>query len=252
MTSSQHWNPQQYAEQGRFVSDLGMPVVDLLAPLAGERILDLGCGDGVLTRKLLDLGCSVVGVDASAEMVAAARALGVDARVVDGKALSYNSEFDAVFSNAALHWMSDLKQVVSGVWHALKPGGRFVAEFGAQGNVAAIVSALESALKARGNAVNSPWHFPTPQAFGQLLEASGFTVQVLERIPRPTRLPGDVGGWLQTFAHPYLAEIPATERKDFINMLVEQLRPQLCNAAGKWYADYVRLRVAASKPATAG
>ena len=107
MTSSQaqHWNPEQYGKNARFVSDLGMPVVDLLSPQSGERILDLGCGDGALSLKLVELGCKVVGVDSSAEMIRAADSLGLDAHVVDGQSLPYDSEFDAVFSNAALHWM---------------------------------------------------------------------------------------------------------------------------------------------------
>lgn len=245
--SKQQWNPSQYAEQGRFVSELGMPVVELLSPSPGERILDLGCGDGALTRYLMDIGCDVLGVDASAEMIAAAKARGVDALVVDGQSLNFDEEFNAVFSNAALHWMPDLQQVVTGVWLALKPGGRFVAEFGAEGNVATIVSALESALADRGQVIESPWQFPNPRWFGQLLETSGFKIRTLEIIPRPTLLPGDVGGWLRTFAHPYLAAMAECERDKFIEMLVEQLRPRLCDAGGNWYADYVRLRFSALK-----
>lgn len=252
ISNTQHWNPTQYAAQGRFVSDLGMPVVELLSPQAGEHILDLGCGDGAITSKLVSMGCCVLGVDASAEMIEAARALGVDARVMDGQSLDFRHEFDAVFSNAALHWMPDLQQVVAGVWQALKPGGRFVGEFGAEGNVAAIVSALESELKARGKSVSSPWNFPYPDAFARLLETAGFELHSLERIPRPTLLPGDVGGWLLTFAQPYLVPIAEDEREDFIRTIIEQLQPRLCDADGNWYADYVRLRFSASKPADAG
>lgn len=244
---TQHWDPAKYAEQGHFVAELGMPVVKLLSPRDGERILDLGCGDGALTIKLLEFGCSVIGIDASPEMVAAAQARGVDAHVMDGQSLSYTNEFDAVFSNAALHWMLHPAQVLAGVWFALKPGGRFVAEFGAQGNVAAIISALEAALEARGKHAISPWYFPRPEAFKQLLEASGFKVDTLEHHPRPTRLPGDVGGWLQTFAQPYLAALSEAERVSVISEIVERLRPELCDPEGDWYADYVRLRFAAYK-----
>src|SRR5579862_761228 len=125
--ADQTWNPQDYDQNARFVTDLGMGVVELLAPKSGERILDLGCGDGVLTKKLLDFGCQVVGVDASPEFIVAARTLGLDARLMDGQALTFNGEFDAVFSNAALHWMKQLEKVIDGVFRALKPGGRFVA-----------------------------------------------------------------------------------------------------------------------------
>ena len=126
-TTNQSWDPDAYARNARFVSDLGAPVVELLAPQAGERILDLGCGDGALTIKLAEMGCDVVGVDSSAPQIEAARRLGLDARVADGERLSFDAEFDAVFSNAAIHWMKPVDDVIAGVWRALLPGGRFVA-----------------------------------------------------------------------------------------------------------------------------
>jgi trans-aconitate methyltransferase len=138
-TEQQQWSPEQYAKNARFVSDLGMPVVALLAPRARERILDVGCGDGPLTKKLVELGCDVVGIDASAAMVEAAKAMGLDARVMDGQTLQFEGEFDAVFSNAALHWMKQADAVIAGVWRALKPGGRFVGEFGGDGNTATVL-----------------------------------------------------------------------------------------------------------------
>jgi len=224
-----------------------MPIVELLAPQAGERILDLGCGDGALTIKLVELGCTVVGVDSSAAMINAAKSLGLDARVVAGESLQFANEFDAVFSNTALHWMKNPEGVIAGVWRALKPGGRFVGEFGGYGNVAAIVTALESALSARGMVVTSPWFFPRPKAYSELLEASGFKVLTMELIPRPTLLPGDVGGWLETFAQPYTAALPASDRQRLIAEVVEALRSVLCDANGNWRADYVRLRFSARK-----
>ena len=143
-TEHQQWNPEQYEKNARFVSDLGMPVVTLLEPRAGERILDVGCGDGPLTKKLVEMGCEVVAVDASPAMIEAAKALGLDARVMDGQALQFAREFDAVFSNAALHWMKQPEAVINGVWQALKPGGRFVAEFGGDGNTATVLRALDT------------------------------------------------------------------------------------------------------------
>jgi trans-aconitate methyltransferase len=247
-SNTQNWNPAQYGKNARFVSDLGMPIVELLSPQPGERILDLGCGDGALTIKLVELGCTVVGVDSSAEMVNAAKSLRLDARVVDGQSLQFTNEFDAVFSNAALHWMKNPEGVISGVWHALKPGGRFVGEFGGYGNVAAIVTALESLLSARGMVVASPWFFPRPKEYSALLEASGFEVKTVDLIPRPTLLPGDVGGWLETFAQPYISALPAIDRQRFISEVVEALRNVLCDANDDWRADYVRLRFFATKP----
>jgi trans-aconitate methyltransferase len=244
------WDPKRYSEQGRFVSDLGGPVLELLAPRTGERILDLGCGDGVLTKCLADLGCEVVGVDSSPEMIAAARGLGLDARVADGRSLPFETEFDAVFSNAALHWMKDLDLVVEGVWRALRPGGRFVGECGAPENVGAIVAALEAELSARGidPKLLNPWFFPEKQELRRLLEEHGFLVRVLEKFARPTPLPGDLVGWLETFARSFVAAVSQAERKEFLEAVSERCRPALCDEHGTWTADYVRLRFAALRP----
>jgi trans-aconitate methyltransferase len=253
MTSShtQHWSPEQYGKNARFVSDLGMPVVELLSAQSGERILDLGCGDGVLSLKLVDIGCEVVGIDSSAEMIKAAKSRGLDAHVMDGRSLPFGNEFDAVFSNAALHWMREAEQVVAGVWRALKPGGRFVGEFGGYGNVASIVTALESALSVRGVTGPNIWYFPRPEEYRKLLEARGFEVRAIDLIPRPTLLPGDVGGWLETFAQPYTAVLPEDERQGFVAEVIETLRNVLCDTNGDWKADYVRLRFSSTKPTTA-
>ena len=241
------WNPNSYAENARFVSDLGASVIDLLSPQAGERILDLGCGDGALTSELSNRGCHVVGIDSSPAMIAASRNRGLDARVIDGQFLRFNNEFDAVFSNAALHWMSDPKSVIDGVWRALRPGGRFVGEFGGDGNVATIVSAIESALAARGLSVDCPWFFPGPDDYQERLESVGFEVRDIALFSRPTMLPGDVRGWLTTFAHPYTVVVPKDERNEFISEIVDSLRKTLVDSDGNWIADYFRLRFAATK-----
>ena len=146
----QPWSASNYAEHGRFVADLAGGVFELLNPQRGERILDLGCGDGALTKKLVETGASVVGVDSSADMIAAAKSLGLDARLISAENLSFESEFDAVFSNAALHWMHDQNAVLAGVARALKPGGRFVAEMGGHGNIAAIEVALRAVFARNG------------------------------------------------------------------------------------------------------
>jgi trans-aconitate methyltransferase len=250
VSPQQTWDPERYARNARFVADLGMPVVELLAPVAGEHVLDLGCGDGALTEKLVALGCTVVGVDGSAEQVAAARARGLDCRVMDGEQLSFDGEFDAVFSNAALHWMKRPDAVIAGVWRALKPGGRFVAECGGRGCVATIERALADALARRGidGGRANPWYFPTTEEYGARLQTRGFRVDSIALIPRPTPLPGDITAWLETFAESFTATLPVAERVAFLAEVQAALRPHLCDAQGNWTADYVRLRFAATKP----
>ena len=249
MAHQQTWDPDRYARNARFVAELGAPVVDLLAPRAGERILDLGCGDGVLTAKLASLGCHVIGVDASAQQIDAARKLGLDARVMNGEALDFDSEFDAVFSNAALHWMRDPAKVIAGVRRALRPHGRFVGELGGHGCVPKIKKALVEALNRRGmdGEAASPWYFPTVADYSQHLTSGGFVVNYIALIPRPTRLPGDVTGFLETFAESFTTTLPPAERPSYIAEVQEALRPDLCDAEGKWTADYIRLRFAATK-----
>ena len=252
-TEQQQWSPEQYAKNARFVSDLGMPVVTLLAPSAGERILDVGCGDGPLTKKLVDMECEVVGVDASPAMIEAAKALGLDARVMDGQALQFESEFDAVFSNAALHWMKQADTVIAGVWRSLKPGGRFVGEFGGDGNTATVLRALDAALQQRGLDFRtlSPWYFPSVEEYRGKLETRGFVVNTVALIPRPTPLPGSLVGWLETFAQSFVAPLPVADRTQFLADVENQCRPTLCDANGKWSVDYVRLRFSATKPESA-
>ena len=241
----QTWDPDAYATNARFVSDLGTDVVDLLDPRPGERILDLGCGDGMLTLVLIDRGADVIGVDGSSDMIEAARAAGINAHVMDGHALRFDREFDAVFSNAALHWMTRPDDVIAGVANALRPGGRFVGEMGGHGCVAAVVTALLAVLERRG--INGkaliPWYFPTPDDYTQRLERAGFSVTTMLHFPRPTPLPGDVAGWLDTFAGPFLREVddPDEARAE----VAELLRPSLCDEQGHWTVDYVRLRFAA-------
>ena len=200
MTTAQSWDPRRYAANARFVPELGQPVLELLAPQPGERILDLGCGDGALTEKLSALGCIVTGVDASPEQIAAARARGFDARVVDGERLPFNNEFDAVFSNAALHWMKNADAVIAGVARALKPRGRFVGEMGGAGNIAHIAAALSGGLAKRGLRDELPWYFPTAEEYRAKLERGGFEVTAIALFARPTTLPGDIAAWFETFA----------------------------------------------------
>jgi SAM-dependent methyltransferase len=241
-SATDHWNAADYAQHARFVSDLGEPVLDLLAPQRGERLLDLGCGDGALSYKLQQRGCRVIGVDASREMVKAARALGLDARHMDGQALDFEAEFDAVFSNAALHWMPNPQPVIAGVWRALRPGGRFVAEFGGHGNVQIIVAAIQQTLVDWQLPFSSPWYFPGAEEYSRRLVEGGFEVTSMRLFSRPTPLPGDISGWLETFAGSFMTPVDPSRHSEFIARVCERLRPQLCDAQGNWQADYVRLR----------
>jgi trans-aconitate methyltransferase len=249
MSSVQTWDPASYAQNARFVSDLGSAVLELLAPRRGERILDLGCGDGVLTKRLADLGCDVVAVDSSAPQIEAARTLGLDARVVAAEALPFDREFDAVFSNAVLHWIKRADPMIAGVHRALKPGGRFVAECGGHGCVDTIRTALVQALDRRGldGEARVPWYFPTPGDYATRLEGAGFRVDNIALIPRPTPLPGDVIGWLETFAQSFLDGLSGDARAEYLQEVRAVLEPQLRDSDGTWVADYVRLRFAATK-----
>lgn len=249
----QEWDSARYEQNARFVSDLGQAVLDLLNPQPGERILDLGCGDGALTEKLVAAGAEVVGVDSSPDMVAAAIRRGLNAHLGDAFSLAFNSEFDAVFSNAAMHWMKrDPDAVIRGVYRALKPGGRFASEMGGFGNAAAITVALCATLEhfgAENPAGFIPWYFPQPKEYRDRLERNGFQVDYIALIPRPTPLPTGMRGWLETFAIPFTRALPEEERSTFLDKVTETLRPALCDFQGNWTADYVRLRFLAVKPA---
>jgi trans-aconitate methyltransferase len=243
--TQQTWNAAQYARNGRFVADLAGGVIDLLDPRPSERILDLGCGDGALTTKIAAIGAKVTGVDSSPGMVEAAQALGLDARVMSGDALDFDHEFDAVFSNAALHWMRNQDTVLAGVHRSLKPGGRFVAEMGGHGNIAAIQVALLAVFSKYGiDAVHAEHnYFPTPASYESRLQHHGFDVQYIELIPRPTPLPeSGMHGWLETFRRGLFEQLPEAERGSALHEAVQLLKPVLCDDLGHWTADYVRLR----------
>ena len=245
--TEQSWSAEGYANHARFVSDLAGGVFEWLAPKAGESILDLGCGDGALTEQIAATGASVVGIDSSQDMVEAARGRGLDAQLSNAVQLSFDTEFDAVFSNAALHWVPEANDVARGVARALKPGGRFVAEFGGFGNVAAIVTAMMAAAKHFGGdkALAHPWYFPAPEEYGHVLQRAGFSVDRAELIPRPTPLPTGIEGWLSTFRAPFFDQFHGAKREEVLAFVVDSLRPSLCGVEGGWIADYVRLRVEA-------
>ena len=246
--ANQTWEAERYAEAGAFVPVLGQPVVDLLAPQPGERILDLGCGDGILSEKIAAMGATVVAVDAAPGLIAAAKARGVDARLMDGQRLPFTTEFDAVFSNAALHWMRDADAVIAGVKRALKPGSRFVAEMGGHGNIASVIVALTAVLARRRIAAGplNPFYFPTAEAYRTKLENAGFSVQEIAILPRPTVLTSDIEPWLDAFCEAFLVAVPRPDRGAALAETIELLRPVLQAEDGRWILDYVRLRFRAT------
>jgi len=236
------WISETYRENAAYVSALGAAVVALLDPRPGERILDVGCGEGSLTEKIMAAGAAVVGIDASPEMIAGAAARGLDARLINAEQLPFEQEFDAVFSNAALHWVRDHDAMLAGVHRALKPGGRFVAEFGGHGNIAAIQIAIRAVLSRRGWETNIRRYYATEAEYTARLVRHGFSVTQIALIPRPTPLPTGIRGWLETFERATIDTIPEGERRSFVQEVEELLRPEICDSNGQWTAHYIRLR----------
>jgi SAM-dependent methyltransferase len=243
---TQTWNSTTYAQNAAFVQDLADGVLEWLAPEAGEHILDLGCGDGRLTQRIVDAGAVVTGVDASAGMVAAARTRGIAADEAPAESLPYvDHSFDAVFSNAALHWVRDQDAMMAQVHRVLKPCGRFVAEMGGHGNIAAIRVALMAVLGRHGHADREDGvnYYPTPEGYTQRLTRHGFHVEQIALIPRPTRLPeSGMTGWLRTFRSGVIEGLPESLRDTVVEEVAALLAPALRDEEGNWVADYVRLR----------
>jgi trans-aconitate methyltransferase len=246
----QTWDTQAYEKNGAFVHGLAGGVFEWLAAQPGERILDLGCGDGQLTQRIAATGASVVGVDSSPEMVVAARSRGIAAEEATAESLPYpEAHFDAVFSNAALHWVRGQDLMMAEVHRVLKPGGRFIAEMGGHGNIAAIRVALMAVLARHGlgdreDGVN---YYPTSEAYARRLARHGFRVDRMELIPRPTPLAASgMAGWLRTFRRGVLDSLPEELRDTVVDETVVLLAPALCDEEGNWVADYVRLRFIAT------
>lgn len=252
MAKQADWDPERYEAQHAFVWQLGEALIDLLGAKPGERILDLGCGTGQLTQRIAERGATVTGLDASPEMIGQARQNypQLQFTLKDAAAIEFDGEFDAVFSNAALHWMLNASAVAKAVARALRPNGRFVAELGGKGNIRHIERAIESvAQRCHGDRVPERRTFyPSVGEYAALLEAHGLEVRSAVLFDRPTRLQGEKGmeNWIRQFKWFYFEGLPAGQREQALHDAVEALRPVLCKE-GNWEADYRRLRVFAVK-----
>lgn len=260
INAASRWSAADYAANAGFVPALGAAALALLDPQPGEFVLDIGCGDGTLTRQIGAAGAKVIGLDASADMVEAARAKGVDAFVADAQALGLDSQlarfgrFDAAFSNAALHWMLDPTAVARGVFDLLRPGGRFVGEMGGEGNLAILRKGLRDELTTRGYPLpaEDPQWYASPEAFRTIYADAGFVEINAELIERPTPLPTGIAGWVKTFRAGVMdmTGVPADERDDVAAAVETRVYDALRQADGSVCADYVRLRFKMIKPAT--
>jgi trans-aconitate methyltransferase len=242
--STSSWNAADYARVGGFVAELGEAALDLLDPQPGERILDVGCGDGALTRRIMERGARVLGIDNSPEMVEAARAKGVDALLMDVASMPFQVEFDAAFSNATLHWVLEKERAAAAIHTALHSGSRFAGEMGGEGNLQKLREALDEELIIRNyvpptQAAN--W-YASPDEFAMVYEAAGFEHIDARLIERPTPIEHGIAAWVTTFRRGWLerAGVPEAER--------DEIGTAVADRVGGNVADYVRLRFMMRKP----
>ncbi|WP_457746952.1 class I SAM-dependent methyltransferase [Sulfurimonas sp.] len=250
MTEVNNWNANKYNKGVDFVSKLALPVVKLLNPKKGEDILDLGCGDGSLAIEIKKYGAKVIGIDLSADMISKSREKGLEAYVMSLTDLELSKKFDAVFSNAVLHWVKDATSAVEEVHKVLKPNGRFVGEFGGDGNVEILIDAIQKVFTKHPEygEFQNPWYFPSTKEYKYILQKSGFIVKQTKLIKRPTPV-NDIKEWLDIFANGIMRNIPQEFHDNFKNEVQNILKPQLYSKKDGWVVDYVRLRFFASKVA---
>ncbi|MEH7481764.1 methyltransferase domain-containing protein [Neobacillus drentensis] len=247
------WNASLYDTKHSFVSQFGGELVQLLAPQSGEKILDLGCGTGDLTNQLNQLGVDIIGIDKSENMIQQAQKKypGLTFKVKDAVNMRYTNEFDAVFSNATLHWIKTPKQALESIYNALKPGGRFVAEFGGKGNVQKITAAILNQLGEQGIKYKSeqlPWYYPSIGEYTSIMEQVGFRVTHAQHFDRPTPLSGEQGlkNWIEMFATSMFEGVTSDTKELIITKVEKNLREVLFQN-GEWIADYKRIRVLGTK-----
>ena len=250
--SNSDWNASLYDQKHAFIFEYGKSLISDLNPQPGESILDIGCGTGHLAKAIAEARAHVIGIDSSVSMIETARKAYPDIEflVADARDFAFPAPFDAIFSNATLHWVTEPERAVSRIAASLKTGGRFVAEFGGKGNVAAIVTALQQALEERGHTrVDSGWYFPSIGEYATLLENHGLEARSALLFDRPTQLTdGEMGlrNWIMMFAERMFREVPGDVKQQVVDTAEEKLRPALFQE-GHWYADYRRLRILAYK-----
>ena len=247
------WNAALYDQQHQFVSNYGNDLIELLNPKQGENVLDLGCGTGDLANTIHSMGVAVIGIDHSTNMVEQAKIKypEIPFYVMDANTLSYDNTFDAVFSNATLHWIKTPQNVLESIYGSLKPGGRFVAEFGGSGNVQTITDELILQIQQAGITFTDeqfPWYFPTIGQYTTLMESVGFTVGFASHFARPTKLNGENGlrNWIEMFSPSLFEQMDVKVKESIIAATTKNLTEKIYKN-GNWYADYQRIRVLAVK-----
>ena len=247
--ASPAWDPNHYDAHGRFISRYGLELLDWLCARPGERILDFGCGDGFITQEIANTGAQVVGVDLDPNMVEAARARGLKAELADGTALSFEAEFDAVFSNSVLQWIKQPEPALQSIARALKPGGRFVVDVAGLGNLAAILVAMRAVGDELGGdpELAFPFYAPTAEEFTASLKALGFEIVRSDTSPRYTALPSDLWNWIGSIFHPFFSQFDGATNEAARIRVLELLQPVLRDTSGQWHIDHVRVRVEARK-----
>ena len=241
------WNVKLYEEKHSYVWQYGSQMLEILSPKPGESILDLGCGTGQLTAQIAATGAKVVGLDAAESAIATCRQNypQLEFMVANGADFTVERDFDAVFSNAALHWIHPPAAAAKCIYQALKPGGRLVAEFGGKDNIKQIITAIEAAFD---EPQSDRWYFPSIGEYSTLLEQQGFRVNYAVWFPRPTKLEGESGlaNWLEMFAKDRFKTVSLATKANLIEQIESALRPSLYRD-GQWWADYCRIRIVAAK-----
>ncbi|MFB6454480.1 class I SAM-dependent methyltransferase [Chitinophaga sp. Hz27] len=245
------WNADLYKTKHNFVFEYGNSLIEWLNPQPGESILDLGCGTGELTAQLAETGANVTGIDASPKMISSAKAHfpNVNFAVADAASFDLHQQFDAIFSNATLHWVQEKEKAIERMYAHLRQNGRLVLEMGGKGNVNSILRELEYVMQQKGYTYQPFWYFPSPGEYATLLEKAGFTVEKILFFERPTKLADPETGisvWLEMFGDHFFAQVSEKDKKEILQQVQEEVGPALTRE-GNLYADYVRLRVVAVK-----